>query len=202
MNTKVKLNPDSNQLLVVTGGIASGKSLVVQNLQEIGFNTLSSDEITRNLISSTGEAFEAVCDLAPDALIDGEINRSKLAEIALNDQIKLTALENILHPLIHQFRVRWIKLINSEAEPKGIALEIPLYYEKKIQVNPQYVIATVCRVDTQKRRALERANMIPALVDNILARQVNNDYRMKHADIIINTDLSLDETKAQVYRLL
>lgn len=187
-------SPHKNNILIVTGGIGSGKSYIIQHLKEKGFHTFDSDGVIRELLQPDGGAYTQVSHLAPEALIHGVIDRPTLAKIAFNNYDLLQELENILYPLLQHHRANWINGITTGS----IALEIPLFFEKKVAVKHDLVLAAICDVELQIKRALARGKMDIHTIKQIIANQVNNQHRISCADIVINTNGSQLDTIKQL----
>jgi dephospho-CoA kinase len=64
------------------------------------------------------------------------------------------------------------------------------------------VLSTICTIEIQRTRALARNKMDSKTIDKIIADQVSNEYRQQHADILIYTDLTHEDTVQQVEGLL
>lgn len=82
----------------LTGGIGSGKSEVRRLLEEHGIRTVDADSVGHAVLED--EALPAVSERWPDVLVDGVVDRSRLAEIVFAQPEELAALEAITHPLI------------------------------------------------------------------------------------------------------
>jgi len=110
--------------IAVTGGIGSGKSVALEYLRGKGYPVFSCDEIYKKIIHCS-EYIEKIGHLFPDVIIEGNINRRKLAEIVFTDEIKRKQLDDVAHPLIMQ-------QLMSEMEKCAddlIFAEVPLLFE-------------------------------------------------------------------------
>ena len=85
--------------IAVTGGIGSGKSLVIQILKEMGFPCFSCDEIYKEIIQ-TQDYVEKIKQAFPGVVIDGKIDRKRLGAFVFQEESKLEKLNEIAHPLI------------------------------------------------------------------------------------------------------
>jgi len=193
-----KLSPLSGQIVIVTGGIGSGKSYIMRCLEKMGFSLFNSDEVIRELIN--GQAYEQIAKLAPAALRDGVVDRAVLAKLVFDDDNLLNRLEDILYPLLLQRRAGWIEDLRA-ASGKSMAIEIPLFFEKQVEVEHDIVLATICDLELQKQRVLSRGKMDAKTLDSVLKRQVSNEYRVNHADLVIDTNGSHEESYAQLLKL-
>lgn len=85
---------------VISGGIGSGKSAVRRLFADNGFATIDADSVGHEVLRSHGPAFAAVAARWPAVVVDGEIDRSALADSVFADQDELRELERITHPHI------------------------------------------------------------------------------------------------------
>ena len=83
---------------LLTGGIGSGKSEVRRLLEEHGIRTIDADSVGHVVLEH--EALLAVAERWPEVVVDGVVDRSRLAEIVFAQPAELAQLEAITHPLI------------------------------------------------------------------------------------------------------
>lgn len=197
--TKIKntIYKFGKEVIVVTGGIGSGKSFVMDVFKGQGLHVFNSDEYISNLMEPDGPAYNKIIDLAPGCLQDGCIDKKMLSKLAFSNKSILSNLEGILYPFLREYRDGWIKEIKKQSDI-SIAIEIPLYFEKKVEIDKNIVLSTICPVHMQRVRALARNKMDLQTIDSIIAEQVSNQYREKHSDILIYTDLSHADTIKQL----
>lgn len=86
--------------LVIGGGIGSGKSLVSRMLAELGAQVIEADRVGHRVLERGGAAFAAVAARWPSAVVDGRLDRSRLAAIVFDSPAELNALEQLTHPAI------------------------------------------------------------------------------------------------------
>lgn len=187
----------SKEIIVVTGGIGSGKSFVMDVFKSHGLHIFNSDEYISSLIEPDGLAYKKIIDLVPESLKNGYIDKKILSKMAFSNKSILSNLEGILHPFLREYRYDWIKETKKQSDV-SIAIEIPLYFEKKVEIDKNIVLSTICPVDMQRARALARNKMDLETIDKIIAEQVSNQYREKHSDILIYTDLTHADTVRQL----
>jgi dephospho-CoA kinase len=85
----------------LTGGIASGKSLVSRMFTELGAHTIDADELAHELMAPGEPAYNEIVEKFGDAILnpDKTVNRAKLAELAFDKKRpRIYELNRILHP--------------------------------------------------------------------------------------------------------
>jgi dephospho-CoA kinase len=185
--------------LGLTGSIATGKSTVLKAFADLGVPTFSSDAAVHELYR--GEAVPLVEQLFPGVSHKGEIDRAELSKRLLAEPDRLKDLESVVHPLVRQRIARFL----AEAESTGGVLavvDIPLLFETGYDYGLDRVAVTMAEPETYRKRALARPGMTVEKLDAILARQMPQDEKRKHADYVVYTEHSVAETKAAVKALV
>ena len=106
--------------IAIIGGIGSGKSEVLNVARELGLSTLSADEINAELLENAEYIFE-IAQAFPIAVVNGMIDRRKLAEIVFSDEVELARLNALAHPRI------LARIKAEESDP--LVVEMPLLVE-------------------------------------------------------------------------
>ncbi len=193
------------KIIGLTGGIGSGKSTVSQFLAELGVVIIDTDKVGHEVFKPDTEAWrEVVAAFGRQVLTpQGEIDRDKLGEIVFANPQARDQLNEIMHPRIHA----WVKAEIKEYRRQGIkllVLEVPLLLEASgpsLAEEVDEVWVTVAPEATVLKRLKERGGISE---EQILARvrsQLSSEERAERADVIIDTDCSLDELGARVREL-
>ena len=187
--------------VALTGGIASGKSIVARYFAELGVSIIDADQIGRELIDGSSKirnqlvAHFGACVLKKNKTID----RDKLREIIFAHPKDREWLEQLLHPLIY----RAIQSAIKKATGKYCLLVIPLLLEgrtsnlkKEKPFNNDYIeINRILLVTTSRELQIQRAHERDLLeknqIDAILAAQISSTESIKQADDIIHNESSL-----------
>lgn len=137
-----------------------------------------------------------------DQVVDasGGVDRRALGKIVIGDAEKMAALERAVHPLVDRAREDFVA---SREGDVAIVFDIPLLYEKGYEttMDAVCVVSTGCE-KTQRARVLGRDGMTPEKFEGILARQMPDAEKRARADYVIDTSLSLEETRARVEEVL
>jgi dephospho-CoA kinase len=180
----------------LTGGIASGKSLVGAMFVKLGATLIDTDQVARDVVAPDEPGLAAVAEeFGPGVLTpSGELNRPALRSLVFADDAKRRRLEAILHPLIRS-RTR-AKLAELEAPYALVA--VPLLVETSFGELVDRVLVVDCPESLQLERLIKR-DAIPR--DEALAMvraQVDRATRLKAAHDVIDNSGTADATRRQV----
>jgi len=186
----------------LTGGICSGKSTVSGFLAELGAVTVSADEIGHEAFQPYSRTWhEVVQAFGRGILKEGdEIDRQKLGGIVFNDAHALARLNRIMHPAMHRVAQERIERLEQQGI-KVIVLEAPLLVEANWLDLVDQVWVTVASEPTVLSRCCRRSGLSEAQARARISSQLPSEERLKYADVVIDTDVSLDEVKARVKEL-
>ena len=178
-------------LVGITGSIAMGKSEAARYLASLGFPVFDSDSAVHKLYDSEQGA-ALISTLAPQAIVDGKVNRQRLSELVLNNKQLLGELEKRVHAEIQKQRTIFVDEARV-AGAKAAILDIPLLFETGAEKYLDKVIVVSAPADIQRARALARPGMTAERLELILARQMPDAEKCKRADVVIDTSLALAE---------
>jgi dephospho-CoA kinase len=190
------------QKLGLTGGIASGKSVVAAILRELGFPVLDADSISHGLMEPGQSAHDEIlqsfgADLADSA---GRINRHKLAAIVFADPAKLAKLNSILHPRVDQIIFNQLEDLKKGGDHSTAFVEAALLIEAGMAAKLDGLVVAWCRPEQQLER-LRARGMSEAEARRRIAAQLPLEEKLKRATYTINCSGTLEETRAQVLAL-
>ncbi len=185
----------------LTGGIASGKSTVVQQLQELGAATIDADLLGHQTYEPGTETFRQVVEAFGEDLVaeDGTIDRSKLGPKVFGHPDGMKRLTDIVWPGIRALAEAELAQLRSAGTAVAV-LEAAVMIEAGWQdlVDEVWVVA-VSR-DTARERLMARNNLSAEEADKRIDSQISNDERLKHADVLISNDCSMDAARSRVDR--
>jgi dephospho-CoA kinase len=183
----------------LTGSVAMGKSTVAAMFAEIGVSVFDADEAVRMFYAGIGA--EAVDAMFPGVLVNGVIDRARLAEFVLGDPAALQRLEALVHPAVADLQARFIERAAAEGRQLTI-LDVPLLFETGGESGVDLVVVVSAPKAIQRARALMRGGMGEAKLDAILSRQMSDLEKRRRAHFVINTGGSLEQTRAQVSQFM
>jgi dephospho-CoA kinase len=158
---------------VLTGGISTGKSTVVEMLKKRGFRVIDADSIAHEIID---EQYESIVSMFGSKYVtDKKVDRKLLGSMVFADDEKRKQLEELMHPLIYKRIVEASAKLDKRGEP--YIIDIPLFYEAG-----RYAIANVIVVYTPKEQQIER----------LMKR---DGFTKKEALQRINAQLDIEEKK-------
>jgi dephospho-CoA kinase len=189
------------KVIGLTGGIGSGKSTVSMFLAELGAIIIDADKIGHQVLDTDSEAWkQIVAAFGKEVLTpDGWINRKKLGELVFKEREALSHLNQIMHPRIYDA----IKAQLEQHRKQGadvVVVEAPLLIETGWVTMVDEVWVTVAPQATVLER-LEQVGMSGTEAIARIGSQLPAEERSKHADVVIDTDCSLDELKERVSEL-
>lgn len=187
-------------LVILTGGIATGKSSVAQRLRQHGIQVVDTDAIAHALTAPNGAALTELRKAFGDDVFeaDGTLNRAALRDIVFNDPDQKIRLEQILHPMI---RRQAIEALASATSPYVVA-DVPLFAETGfLREQADRVLVVDCPPEIQKQRLLARGNLPEALADLILQAQAPRETRLDLATEILDNSGSPQQRDARLDQL-
>ena len=186
-------------ILCLTGSLGMGKSRTAQFFAEQGVPVYDADAVVHALYAS--EAVPVIDRAFPGAVVDGKVDRAKLAALVLGDDAALARLESIVHPLVAARREKFLTDARAN-KAKAVLLDIPLLFETRGERICDAVVVVSAPADTQRRRAFERPGMTEEKFAALLAKQLPDAEKRPRADFVVDTSQSFDHARAQVRDIL
>ncbi|WP_031499636.1 dephospho-CoA kinase [Bryobacter aggregatus] len=184
----------------LTGGMATGKSLVGQELVRLGCHLLKADELGHKLLESGGACYDAVVGAFGRAILDANenIERRRLAMVVFNEGGALEKLNSIIHPAVFSYEAEWLRQVGEEEEGQAIAVvEAAILIETGNYKNFDKLIVTWCPEDMMVERAMARGGWSREEARRRIAKQMPADEKKKYADYVIDTSDTLESTLEQ-----
>ena len=188
--------------LGITGGIASGKSVVAGMLREMGFHVLDADALGHTLMEPGTQAYDEIVREFGAGVTgaDGRVDRGKLGAMVFADRGKLERLNGILHPRVEEEIVRRF----GEWERGGVRdaafVEAALLVEAGYQKNLDGLVVAWCRPEQQMERLLARG-LSAVEAQRRIAAQMPAEEKLKFATEKMDCSGSMQETRRQVEEL-
>lgn len=188
-------------VLGLTGSIGMGKSTTARMFADHGALVWNADEVVHALYARGGAAVEPISAVFPGVVVEGAIDRARLAEALGRDDQAFRRLEQIVHPLVARGRTDDL----VEAEQRGVklaVLDIPLLFETGGDAAVDAVVVVTADADIQAARVLARPGMTRERFDAILERQTPAAEKRRRADFIVDTGHGLEAARAKVAEIV
>ena len=187
-------------MLVVglTGGIGAGKSTVAQFFAELGALVIDADQLARMAIERGSDGFaEVMLRFGDEVIVNGDIDRKKLAEIVFSDPQARKDLEAIIHPRVQALFAEAVADLNDE---DILIYEIPLLVETGAASKFDYIVTVESELELRKERLLKKGLYI-SQIEKRMTSQASPEARAAIADKVIRNDGDEDSLLRQVENL-
>ena len=190
------------KIIGLTGGISSGKSTVSRFLAELGAVILDADKVGHEAFKPDTEPWREVVAAFGRQILkpSGEIDREKLGEVVFGNPKLLSRLNQIMHPRMYDMMQAQLE----EYRQQGVGvvvLEAALLLEANWTSLVDEVWVTAASESTVLKRLKEKSGLSEPQSLARIRSQMSTEERIKRADVVIDTDCSLDELKEKVKEL-
>ena len=185
-------------IIGLTGGIASGKSTVVEMIKEAGYKVIDADQLVHDMQAKGGRLYQALLDWLGEAILlsDGELNRPKLGQLIFSSE-----------EMRHQSAEIQGKIIREELAAKRDCLakeedvffmDIPLLIENDYQDWFDRIWLVVVSPGVQRPRLMKRNHFSAEDADMRIASQMPLSEKLPYASLVIDNNGSIDDLKEKV----
>lgn len=189
----------------LTGGIASGKSVVGGMLAALGAHVAQADQMSHDLMRPGEAVYKQVVTRFGAEILnpDGTVNRSRLADIVFKgDPPRIAELNAIVHPAVIAKQEKWMDEI-ERSDPNGIAIvEAALILEAGMKPHFDKLIVVTCHPEQRIQRWMQRTGAdyksAKKEITRRMAAQLPDEEKIKAADFLIDNSGSLEATRIQV----
>jgi dephospho-CoA kinase len=194
------------KIIGLTGGIGMGKSTVASAFRRAGFPVFDADAAVHASQAPGGRALPAIAMVFPGTVVAGTdgratLDRGALRRAVLADPGALRRLEGIVHPLVREAERAFLARARA-ARRRAAVLDIPLLLETGGQTRVDLVIVVSAPKDVQIGRVRRRGRMSVEQIEAVIARQMPDREKQRHADIVVRTGLSRHHSLRRVRRLI
>ena len=186
----------------LTGGIASGKSVVGRMLSALGAHIVDADRIAREVVEPGRPALAEIAKtFGKEVLLpDGALDRKKLGAIVFADRERLLQLNAIMLPRIAEEAQARIRAEEARGA-RAVIYEAALIVENKIHLGLDGLIVTAVGVDTQIERLAKRDGLPREQAEARIRAQAPLADKLAVATWVVHTDGPLEKTREQVARV-
>jgi dephospho-CoA kinase len=193
-------------LIGLTGGIASGKTAVARRLAEHGAVHIDADQLARAVVEPGQPALEEITERFGSGVLgpDGSLDRAALGAIIFSDDRARLDLNAITHPAVGRLGKRLIAEA-AEADPHAVIVyDVPLLLEASSQENYysfDYIVVVEATSQTRVQRLVTLRGMSEDEALRRIGSQSTDEQRRAIADLVIDSNGTLDETLRQADEL-
>lgn len=189
-------------VILITGGIGSGKTTVCTIFELLGIPVYNSDEKAKFILDhSTVLKHKIEMRFGKEFITDsGKVDKSKLGEKVFTNQQDLNFLNNLIHPLVRQDFENW--KLNQKSEL--VIIESALLNKSKSSYVIDKQILVLADKKTRLERVMKRDSADQEKVQNRMKRQPQTDQELHNSDFIIqnNGKRSLIKQSLEIYKKL
>ena len=186
-------------ILGLTGSIGMGKSAVAAMLRGLGVPVFDADAAVHQLQGPGGACIEPIERAFPGTTGANGVDRQKLGAAVFGNPEALKVLERIVYPEVAELRRTFLA---DNAGARLIVFDIPLLFEKAGEHGLDAVVVVSAPPEMQRERVLARPGMTAEKFEQILKLQVPDADKRARADYVIDTGVSLAETRHAVQQLI
>lgn len=186
----------------LTGGIASGKSVVARELRALGVAVIDADLLAREVVAKGSEGLAEVVRAFGEEVLqpDGTLDRERVAARVFHDAEARARLNAIVHPRIGQLSLERIAAAQASSTPY-VVYEAPLLVETGSYRGLSALVVVATAPATQLTRVIARDGMSTESAQARLAAQMPLEAKVAVADYVIQNDAGVAELTAQVAAL-
>ena len=185
--------------VVMTGGIASGKTSASDLFASYGVPILDTDLAARTVVEPGQPALDEIKVSFGNDVINasGELDRAVLREVIFEQPEKRRELEAILHPKIRAH----INEQKNQLDAAYCIIVVPLYLESGRGYEADRILVIDVPTDLQRERLAKRDNTSPEQIEQILKSQATREERLSAADDVIDNTATPESLAARVAEL-
>lgn len=183
--------------IVLTGGIATGKSTVSSLLRAKGFEVIDADLIAKEILPLHVKEVEAL--FGKSVVIDGVIDRKALGSLIFSNKTEREKLNAFLHPLIREEILRRSELL--EVTQKPYIIDIPLYFESS-GYHCKMVVVVYAPVEVQRKRLMIRENFTKEEAQKRIDAQISIEEKKVLADFLINNSFDMKFLEEEIEKCI
>lgn len=192
-------------LIGLTGGIASGKSVVSGRLAQRGAIVVDADVLAREVVEPGSNGLEAIArEFGPKVISpDGSLDRAALGAVIFSDPDERAKLNAITHPAVRQLALDRFARAQAEDPHAVVVYDVPLLVESSQSRPMRFDLVVVVHASSEVRlgRLMSERGMTREEATHRLNSQASDAERLAIADVVIDSNGSLDETLHQADEL-
>ena len=191
----------STRVIGLTGGVGMGKSTAACLLAKRGLPVVDSDDLAREVVAPGQLALEEIAEIfGAEFIVDGKLDRQRMAGKVFGDDAARARLEAIIHPRVRELWQGRIEQWRANEVPVGVVV-IPLLFEVGAETEMDTVVCLACTANTQRDR-LRARGWDAAQISARIGAQMDIARKMELADHVLWNEGTLDALAAQLQRIV
>ena len=186
------------KIIGLTGGIGSGKTLVANYIQSLGFPVYIADNEANKIMNDQNVVQQIGIAFGNEVLKNNSVNREKLSKIVFNNPDKLQSLNAIIHPLVKKHFDNWLNIYNDFPL---VFKEAAILFESGSYKYCDKIITVIAPLETRIQRVLERDKTSKDSILKRIKNQWTDEQKIAKSDFVIH-NISIKETYNQTDQIL
>lgn len=190
------------RIIGITGGIASGKSIVTEFLRQQGYQVIDADQVVHELQEPGGRLYQALLSAFGSAILreDGRLDRPKLGAMIFGNPQLLEQSSQIQNQIIREELAGRRDLLEEMEDI--FFMDLPLLFELQYEDWFDQIWLVDVTEETQLSRLMTRNGLSQEEAEKRIAAQLSLQEKRKRADVLIDNNGSLEETRQQIHDAL
>ena len=185
-------------IIGLTGGIASGKSTVVEMIKDAGYKVIDADQLVHDMQAQGGRLYQALLDWLGDGILlpNGELNRPKLGQLIFSSEEMRHQSAEIQGRIIREELAAQRDRLTKEEDV--FFMDIPLLIENDYQDWFDQIWLVAVSPQVQRQRLMKRNHLSVEEANIRISSQMPLAEKKPHATLVIDNNGSLDDLKEKV----
>ena len=182
--------------IAVVGDIGSGKSFISNLFKKPLFNA---DLEVADIYKKDVSFFAKIKKTIPNYFSKFPVKKTELINFIMADKNNLKKISNIVHPIV---RKRLNIFLNKNKNKRLVVLDIPLYFENKLNKKNDIVIYVQANKKKILQKLKQRKNFNLSLINRLRSLQHPLTYKKKKSDFIVKNDYKISTAKSSIEKIL
>ena len=186
----------------LTGNLGTGKTTVSEIMAGLGAVLINADKLGHELFQPDNPTYHEIIATFGEKILtpDNEIDRQKLSQLVFADTAALTRLNQIMHPKMYQIAQKRIERYRNQGA-KVVVLEAALLIEANWVALVDEIWVTTAPEAAIVKRLTDQRGLSKKQILERLHSQMSSEEKTKQANVVINTDCTINELKAKMAKL-
>ena len=168
--------------IAIVGKIGSGKTFVSLSF---GLPVFNADLEVSKIYKKDRNFFKKLKKILPNYIKSFPIDKRELQETILKNSNNLKKITNLIHPVV---RKKMLLFLKKNKKKKGVVLDIPLYFENKINKKSDIIVFVDSKQKEINRRLQKRSYYNKKLLERFKKIQLKSNLKRKKSNYIIKNN--------------